>query len=61
MSVIDKIKGMLKGHEDQAHQAVEKAGDMFDAKTQGKFSSQVDAAQSQINKQIGNQPPADPQ
>ncbi|MFC1410201.1 antitoxin [Streptacidiphilus sp. N1-12] len=60
MSVIDKIKGMLKGHEDQAHQAVEKAGDMFDAKTGNKFSSQVDMAQKQAHNQIGDKPPADP-
>jgi hypothetical protein len=58
MSVLDKIKGMLKGHEDQAHQAVEKAGDMFDAKTGNKYSSQVDKAQEQADKQINNPPPA---
>jgi len=57
MSVIDKLKGMLKGHEDQAQQAVEKGGDMIDAKTGNKYSSQVDKAQEQINKQINNQPP----
>jgi hypothetical protein len=60
MSVLDKLKGMIKGHEDQAHQAVEKAGDMFDAKTQGKFSSQVDMVQEQANKQIGTEPPQPP-
>jgi hypothetical protein len=58
MSVLDKIKGMLKGHEAQAQQGVEKAGDMFDAKTGNKYASQVDKAQEQINKQINNQPPS---
>ncbi len=57
MSVIDKLKGMLKGHEAQASQGVEKAGDMIDSKTGGKYASQVDKAQEQINKQINTQPP----
>jgi hypothetical protein len=57
MSVIDKIKGMLKGHESQAQQGVEKGGDMIDARTQGRFSSQVDKAQEQVNKQVNPQPP----
>ncbi|MFC1418392.1 antitoxin [Streptacidiphilus cavernicola] len=57
MSVIDKLKGMLKGHEAQAHQAVDKAGDMFDSKTGGKYASQVDKAQEQIKKQINTDPP----
>lgn len=59
MSVLDKIKGMLKGHEDQARKGVEKAGDFADRKTQNKYSSQVDMAQEKINEQMGNRPPTD--
>lgn len=61
MSMLDKLKGMLKGHEDQARQGVEKAGDAFDAKTGNKYESQVDMAQRKIDDQIGNQPPSDGQ
>ncbi|MFI6447231.1 antitoxin [Kitasatospora sp. NPDC050543] len=57
MSVLDKIKGMIKGHEGTAHQGVEKAGDAFDAKTQNKYQRQVDTAQQKINEQIDKQPP----
>jgi hypothetical protein len=53
MSMLDKIKGMLKGHEDQARKGVDKAGDMVDDKTQGKYSGQVDQVQDRMNDQIG--------
>ncbi|WP_406001258.1 antitoxin [Streptomyces sp. NBC_00829] len=53
MSMMDKIKHMLKGHEDQAGKGVDKAGDLVDDKTQGKHSSQVDAAQDKMKDQFG--------
>lgn len=62
MSMMDKLKQMLKGHEDKAGQAVDKAGDAVDQKTQGKYSSQVDTAQEKIKDQLGGdrgqQPPS---
>lgn len=53
MSVMDKLKQMLKGHEDKAGQGVDKAGDYVDDKTQGKYQSQVDTTQEKINQQLG--------
>ncbi|MFJ5613173.1 antitoxin [Streptomyces sp. NPDC093221] len=53
MSMLDKLKGLLKGHEDQAHQGVEKAGDMVDKKTGDKYSGQVDQVQDELNDQLG--------
>ncbi|EMF00234.1 antitoxin [Streptomyces mobaraensis NBRC 13819 = DSM 40847] len=61
MSMLDKLKGLLKGHEDTARQGVDKAGDAFDAKTGNKYQSQVDAAQRKIDEQLGNRPPTDGQ
>ncbi|MFE1546933.1 antitoxin [Streptomyces sp. NPDC058718] len=55
MSMLDKLKGMLKGHEDTTRQGVEKAGDAIDAKTGNKYQSQVDTAQQKINEQLGAQ------
>ncbi|CAM5468022.1 antitoxin [Streptomyces narbonensis] len=55
MSMLDKLKGMIKGHEDTARQGVEKAGDAVDAKTGNKYQSQVDAAQRKIHEQLGTQ------
>ncbi|GGN39580.1 antitoxin [Streptomyces fuscichromogenes] len=52
MSMLDKLKGMLKGHEDQARQGVEKGGDMIDQRTGNKYQSQVDAAQKQAEDYI---------
>ncbi|MGW7363275.1 antitoxin [Streptomyces sp. NPDC054841] len=53
MSVMDKLKHLLKGHEDQASKGVDKAGDTVDEKTQGKHSSQVDTAQDKLKEQFG--------
>ncbi|MFJ9711419.1 antitoxin [Streptomyces sp. NPDC101234] len=55
MSVLDKLKDLLKGHEDQARQGVEKAGDAFDERTGNKYRSQVDAAQKQADDYIDRQ------
>ncbi|MFF4685650.1 antitoxin [Streptomyces sp. NPDC001307] len=52
MSMMDKIKQMLKGHEDQAKTGVDKAGDMIDQRTQDRYSSQVDAAQKRADQYI---------
>ncbi|WP_406180015.1 antitoxin [Streptomyces sp. NBC_01006] len=53
MSMLDKLKGLIKGHEDTARQGVEKAGDAVDSKTDNKYQSQVDMAQQKINEQLG--------
>lgn len=55
MSAMDKIKKMLKGHEDQAGKAVDKAGDMVDKKTGDKYGGQVDSAQDSLKRQFGAQ------
>ncbi|MEV0990318.1 antitoxin [Streptomyces sp. NPDC049949] len=59
MSMLDKLKGLLKGHEDVARQGVDKAGDAVDAKTGNKYQSQVDMAQQKINEQLGTDKPQD--
>ncbi|MFD9502729.1 antitoxin [Streptomyces sp. NPDC060035] len=53
MSALDKIKKMLKGHEDQAGKGVDKAGDTIDGRTQGKYRSQVDTGQDKFKQQLG--------
>ncbi|ORT56807.1 antitoxin [Streptomyces sp. CB03238] len=60
MSVMDKLKQMLKGHEDKAGQGIDKAGDFVDEKTQGKYSSQVDTSQDKLKQQLGGDRPQDP-
>jgi hypothetical protein len=55
MSVMDKLKQMLKGHEEQAGQGIDKAGDYVDGRTQGKYSGQVDSAQERLRQQLGSE------
>ncbi|MEU8922088.1 antitoxin [Kitasatospora sp. NPDC048545] len=58
MSMMDKLKSLLKGHEEQADKAVDKAGDTVDEHTQGTYGSQVDTAQEQMKNQFRDEPPA---
>ena len=49
MSIFDDIKGkaeeLLGSHGDQVKDGIEKAGDLVDEKTGGKFADQVDGVQ----------------
>lgn len=44
MGFMDSVKGALQGKGDQAEQALDKAGDLLDDKTDGKYSDQIDQA-----------------
>jgi hypothetical protein len=55
MSMKDKLKSMLKGHESQVGKGVDKAGDVVDKKTRGKYRGQVDAAQERLKDQFGTE------
>ncbi|MEV7184446.1 antitoxin [Kitasatospora sp. NPDC093102] len=57
MSMMDKLKSLLKGHEEHAEKAVDKTGDAVDERTQGKYSGQVDTAEEQLKNQFRDQPP----
>ncbi|MCH0564608.1 MULTISPECIES: antitoxin [unclassified Streptomyces] len=53
MGVMDKLKQLLKGHEEQADRAVDKAGDAVDDRTGGTYAGQVDTAQEKLKDQFG--------
>ncbi|MBJ7902972.1 antitoxin [Streptomyces sp. NPDC003656] len=55
MSFMDKIKGMLKGHEDMADKGIDKGGDYIDQRTGNKHQSQVDTGQDKLRDQFGTQ------
>ncbi|GGN35069.1 kanamycin biosynthetic protein [Streptomyces kronopolitis] len=59
MSMMDKIKSMLKGHESQTDKGIDKSGDMVDDKTQGKYKGQVDTGQDKLRDQFGSGPGQD--
>ncbi|KPC60708.1 antitoxin [Streptomyces chattanoogensis] len=54
MSVMDKLKQLLKGHEEQAEKGIDQAGDLLDEKTRGTYSGQVDTAQEKLKDQLGS-------
>ncbi|MFE6778352.1 antitoxin [Streptomyces sp. NPDC057702] len=59
MSMLDKLKSMLKGHEGQARKGVDKAGDAVNRKTGGKHSDQIDSAKQRLDDQLGGRGPND--
>ena len=54
MEFVDKIKDALAGHEDQVKDAVDKAGDFIDDKTDGQFAGQVDQVQDFLKGQLAS-------
>jgi len=73
MGFLDKVKDLVSKNADKVDTAIEKAGDIVDQKTQGKYAGSVDKVQDAAKKavdgtQAGNQeqppqtpPPAPPQ
>ncbi|MEU1402791.1 antitoxin [Streptomyces sp. NPDC005728] len=61
MSFMDKIKGMLKGHEDMADKGIDKGGDYIDQQTGNKYQSQVDTAQDKLRDELGTRQDRPPQ
>ena len=45
MGFMDKVKGLLSGNADKVDAAIDKAGDIVDDKTQGKYRDTVDKVQ----------------
>jgi hypothetical protein len=44
MSILDKVKDLLKGKSDQMDSAIDKAADVADDKTGGKYTEKIDDA-----------------
>ena len=55
MGLMDTIKGMLKGNADKAKAGIDKAGDMIDEKTDGKFADKIDMAQDKAGDMLDQQ------
>ncbi|MFC4906500.1 antitoxin [Actinomadura gamaensis] len=52
MSILDKVKQMLGQNADAAKGAVDKAGDMLDDRTGGKYADKVDKVQDRAKQYI---------
>lgn len=57
MGMSDKLKGMVSGHEDQAKEGVDKAAEVADEKTEGKYSDQINTAKEKASEQLGGGEP----
>ena len=44
MGLMDKVKGLLGQHEEKVDDAIDKAADIADDKTDGKHTDKIDAA-----------------
>jgi hypothetical protein len=63
MGFIDTLKGLVSKNADKVDTAIEKAGDVVDQKTQGKYAQHVDKVQDAAKKAVDgtqDQPPQSP-
>jgi MT0933-like antitoxin protein len=58
MGFLDKVKDLLSKNAGAVDTAIDKAGDIVDSKTQGKYKDTVDKVQDAAKKAVdkGNQP-----
>ena len=54
MGIFDRAKDAMSGHSDQIDAGVEKAGDMVDEKTEGKYAEQVDKGQDMARDKLAD-------
>jgi antitoxin protein of toxin-antitoxin system len=54
MGFLDDAKKFIDEHDDQVDQAIEKAGDVIDDKTDGAYADKVDKAQDIAEEKTGD-------
>ena len=57
MGFLDKLKSLASKNADKVDMAIDKAGDIVDQKTQGKYASQVDKVQDAAKKAVDKTDP----
>ena len=60
MGFLDKVKGVVSKNADKVETAIDKAGDIVDQKTQGKYASQVEKVQDAAKKAVDKTDPQTP-
>ena len=60
MGFLDKLKGLASKNADKVETAIDKAGDIVDQKTQGKYAGQVDKVQDAAKKAVDKTDPQTP-
>ena len=54
MGLLDKVKSLIGGNADKVKDGVDKAGDMVDDKTGGKYSDKIETAEERIGEAVDN-------
>ena len=57
MAFLDKVKNLLARNADKVDTAIDKAGEVVDKKTQGKYASTVDKVQDAAKKAVDKSNP----
>ena len=57
MGLIDKVKDLLSKNADKVETAIDKAGDVVDQKTQGKYADKVEKVQDAAKKVVDKTDP----
>jgi hypothetical protein len=57
MAFLDKVKNLLARNADKVDTVIDKAGDVVDKKTQGKYTSTVDKVQDAAKKAVDKSNP----
>ena len=52
MGLVDKVKDLLSKNADKVDTAIDKAGDVIDQKTQGKYADKVEKVQEAAKKAV---------
>ena len=60
MAFLDKIKSLLSKNADKVDTAIDKAGDIVDSKTQGKYAQHVDKVQDAAKNAVDKSNPQTP-
>lgn len=60
MAFLDKVKNLLARNADKVDTAIDKAGDIVDQKTQGKYAQHVDKAQEAARNYVNKDNPSTP-
>ncbi len=61
MGIFDKAKDALSGHSEQVAAAIDKAGDLVDEKTEGKYAEQVDKGQDMARDKLADMKADEPE
>ena len=61
MGIFDKAKDAMSGQSERVDAGVEKAGDMADEKTEGKYAEQVDQGQEMAKDKLSDMTSGEPE